>query len=91
MTLVGTIWRRALYTPMALGTADKYRLAIGEMMKPFEQMNPTQRDCLHRLTKGARIDDLGEQPTEQLHPGSQIGCVDPSGLPALRNSSAIGS
>jgi len=91
MSCVRAIRRRTLHALTALRTADEHGLAFIQAMKPFKYVNPTHGDRLHRFTKGARIGDLGEQPTDQIHPVSQIGCVGATGLPAWRNSSAIGS
>src|SRR5207237_9036146 len=91
MACMRAIRRRALHALAALRTADEHRLAFIQTMKPFKYVNPTHGDRLHRFAKGALIGDLGEQPTDQIHPVSQIGCVGATGLPAWRNSSAIGS
>ena len=91
MTRVRAIRRRALHSLATLRTADKHGLSFIEAMEPFKYVNSAQGDRLHRFTKDARIGDLGEQPIEQLHPVFQIGCVGATGLPAWRNSSAIGS
>src|SRR6185436_94744 len=91
MARVRAIRRRTLNALTTFWTADEHGLAFFETMKPFKYMNPAHGDRLHRFTKGARIDDLGEQPIEQIHPVFQIGCVGATGLPAWRNSSAIGS
>jgi hypothetical protein len=48
---MGAILGRALDALMTFWAADEHGLALIETMKPFEHMNPAQRDRLHRSTK----------------------------------------
>src|SRR5271157_2724956 len=91
MACVSAIGRGALDVFMALRTGNQHWFTRGEAMKPFEEMHSAQRDSLHRVAAGASIGHLDEQPAKKVHPVSQAGWLGRSGLPAARNSSAIGS
>ena len=82
---------RALETFIARRALDEHWLTFGEVKKPFENVNTTQGNPLRGLAGVAREGHLGEQPSQQLHPVSQAGWLGRRGLPAARNSSAIGS
>ena len=81
----------ALHAFPALRAVDEHWLAMVEAMKPFEEVDSAQGDPLHRITDGARGDELGEEPGEEAYPVSQIGWLGATGRPAVRNSSAMGS
>ena len=74
----------------ALRAVDEHRFSLIETVKPFKEVDSAQGDPLHRIACGARVRDFGEEPREP-HPVSKIGWVGTTGLPAARNSSAIGS
>lgn len=90
MTGVRAIRRRALHPFTALRAVDQHRLSLIETVKPFEEVDAAQGDPLHRIACRARVRDFGEE-SRDLHPVSKIGWVGTTGLPAARNSSAIGS
>jgi hypothetical protein len=91
MTRVSAVGRRALDAVFAVRTDDQHRLARLEIMKPLQKVDATQGDSLLRGAAVASIGDLCSQPAEQVHPVFQAGWLGRSGLPATRNSSAIGS
>jgi hypothetical protein len=58
---------------MADRALDEHWLAFGELKKPFEGVHATQGYLLHCAAGGAGEGHLHEQPSQQLHPVSQIG------------------
>src|ERR1700688_947637 len=91
MARVSAVRGGALDAVTALRTGDEQGLALGEAMKPFENVDATQGNPLHRVTAGAGVGHFGEQPGVKAHPVSQAGWLGRRGLAAARNNSAIGS
>lgn len=91
MACVRAVRRRALQTMMTCRALDKHGLTRSQLIKPFKEVDATQRDCLHRRTEVAGEGDFGEESAQQFHPVSQAGWLGFRRLPAVRNNSAIGS